>query len=121
MAEGEGGVTSGGPGGPITRRQALKRGVVLGGALAWATPVVQVVGMRPAMAQTVSPGCRIEIRVLFGAPRSCCVWKDLLSCASALPTVQPAMPIASASASSISRPTLLFPVPARPRRNYEPA
>ena len=66
MAEGEGGVTSGGPPEALTRRQALKRGAVLGGALAWATPVVQVVGMRPAMAQTVSPGCRIEIRVLFG-------------------------------------------------------
>lgn len=52
--------------GGLTRRQALKRGAILGGALAWATPVVQVIGMRPAFAQTVSPACRIEIRVLFG-------------------------------------------------------
>lgn len=55
------------PSGALTRRQALKRGAILGGALAWATPVVQVVGMRPALAQTVSPtGCLIEVRVLFG-------------------------------------------------------
>ena len=47
--------------GGITRRQALKRGAILGGALAWATPVVQVVGMRPAFAQTVSPGCQFEL------------------------------------------------------------
>jgi hypothetical protein len=47
--------------GGITRRQALKRGAVLGGALAWATPVVQVVGMRAAQAQTVSPGCQFEL------------------------------------------------------------
>src|SRR5688572_14686110 len=42
-------VPLGGPGErrlEITRRQALKRGAILGGALAWATPVVQVIGMK---------------------------------------------------------------------------
>ena len=65
-SDGESGGAPAETAGAITRRQALKRGAVLGGALVWATPVVQVVGMRPALAQTVSPGCRIEIRVLFG-------------------------------------------------------
>ena len=40
----------------LSRRDFLKRGAALGGALVWVTPVVQVVGMRPAFAQTVSPG-----------------------------------------------------------------
>jgi hypothetical protein len=39
----------------ITRRQALRKGAILGGALAWATPIVQVIGMKPAFAQVVSP------------------------------------------------------------------
>jgi hypothetical protein len=39
----------------ITRRQALKRGAIFGGALAWATPVVQIIGMKPAFAQVTSP------------------------------------------------------------------
>jgi hypothetical protein len=38
----------------LTRRETLKRGLKLGAVL-WVTPVVQVVGMRPAFAQTVSP------------------------------------------------------------------
>lgn len=41
----------------LTRREVLKKGAVLGGALAWGAPVVQVIGMRPAMAQNTSPGC----------------------------------------------------------------
>ena len=41
----------------LTRREILKRGAVFGGALVWATPVVQVVGMGRARAQTPSPGC----------------------------------------------------------------
>ena len=40
----------------LTRRQTLKRGALLGGALAWATPVVQVIGMKPAFAVTPSEG-----------------------------------------------------------------
>ena len=45
----------------ITRREALRRGALLGGALAWATPVVQVMGMKPAFAQTASPGCQLRL------------------------------------------------------------
>lgn len=41
----------------LTRRDILKRGAALGGALVWATPVVQVVGMGRARAQVPSPGC----------------------------------------------------------------
>ena len=52
-----------GPPGGITRREALRRGALLGGALTWATPIVQVLGMKPALAQAVSPACHVEIRV----------------------------------------------------------
>ncbi|NOY55796.1 MAG: hypothetical protein GXP34_07385 [Actinobacteria bacterium] len=38
----------------LTRREALKRGAAVAGAL-WAVPIVQVVGLRPAYAQTTSP------------------------------------------------------------------
>ena len=42
----------------LSRRDFLKRGAALGGALVWVAPVVQVVGMRPAFGQeTVSPVC----------------------------------------------------------------
>jgi hypothetical protein len=41
----------------LTRRELLKRGAVLGGALAWATPAVQLIGMTPAMATHVSERC----------------------------------------------------------------
>lgn len=41
----------------LSRRDFLKRGAILGGAVVWATPIVQVVGMRPALAQTTSPVC----------------------------------------------------------------
>jgi hypothetical protein len=41
----------------LTRREMLKRGAVLGGAVAWATPAVQLIGMRPALAQTPSDTC----------------------------------------------------------------
>ena len=36
----------------ITRREVLKKGAILGGALVWATPMVQTVGMAAAGAQT---------------------------------------------------------------------
>jgi hypothetical protein len=39
----------------ITRRDLLKRGAALGGAVVWATPVVQTLGMGRAFAQTASP------------------------------------------------------------------
>lgn len=41
----------------LTRRELLKRGAALGGALAWATPAVQLVGMSRAMASHVSDLC----------------------------------------------------------------
>lgn len=41
----------------LTRRELLKRGAILGGALAWATPAVQLIGMTPAMATHVSEAC----------------------------------------------------------------
>lgn len=39
----------------ISRRDLLKRGAALGGAVMWATPVVQTLGMGRAFAQTASP------------------------------------------------------------------
>lgn len=41
----------------MTRRDLLKRGAAIGGAVLWATPVVQVVGMGRAYAKEVSPNC----------------------------------------------------------------
>jgi hypothetical protein len=41
----------------LTRRELLKRGAALGGALAWATPAVQLIGMTPALASHVSGLC----------------------------------------------------------------
>ncbi len=43
----------------MDRRDALKRGAALGGAVAWAIPTVQAVGMTSAFAQFTSPiaGC----------------------------------------------------------------
>lgn len=47
----------------LTRREALKKGARFGGALVWAVPVVQTVGMSPALAQRVSEGnCCLRIR-----------------------------------------------------------
>lgn len=39
----------------ISRRDLLRRGAVLGGAVIWTTPVVQTLGMGRAFAQTASP------------------------------------------------------------------
>ncbi len=41
----------------ISRRDLLKRGAFVGGAVLWVAPVVQVVGMGKAFARDVSPGC----------------------------------------------------------------
>ncbi len=40
----------------VSRRDALKRGAVVGGALLWVTPVVQVIGLGQANAQSESGG-----------------------------------------------------------------
>jgi hypothetical protein len=65
----------------ITRRQALKKGVIFGGALAWATPVVQVIGMKPALAQVASPiGDRV-VTVVTGAVTRCfLVTQEVFDC-----------------------------------------
>ncbi|HDL48403.1 MAG TPA: hypothetical protein ENH33_00370 [Actinobacteria bacterium] len=50
----------------LTRRQMLKRGAVFGGALVWAVPVVQTIGMTPALAETTSPpvgGCQTHYAI----------------------------------------------------------
>ena len=39
----------------ITRRDLLRKGAVLGGAVVWTTPVVQTLGMGRAFASTASP------------------------------------------------------------------
>ena len=39
----------------ISRRDLLRRGAALGGAVVWMTPVVQTLGMGRAFAQTASP------------------------------------------------------------------
>jgi hypothetical protein len=39
----------------ISRRDALKRGAVIGGAVLWVTPIVQNIAISPAGAQTPSP------------------------------------------------------------------
>lgn len=39
----------------ISRRDLLKRGAALGGAVVWATPVVQTLGMGRAFAQSATP------------------------------------------------------------------
>jgi hypothetical protein len=53
----------------VSRRDFLKRGALLGGALVWTTPVVQVVGMNPALAQVPSPACNVwyAIKIEFNA------------------------------------------------------
>ena len=40
----------------VSRREALKKGAVVGGTVLWAAPLVQSLGMSAAAAQTVSPG-----------------------------------------------------------------
>jgi hypothetical protein len=43
--------------GSITRREALRRGAVVGGAVLWASPTVQTLGMGRALAAQPSGGC----------------------------------------------------------------
>ena len=49
----------------LSRRDFLKRSAALGGTLVWVAPVVQVVGMRPAFAQSVSPACTDFFAIKF--------------------------------------------------------
>jgi hypothetical protein len=51
------------PGQAISRRQALRRALVAGGTVAWATPVIQSTNMRNAFAQASPPSlpaCRMN-------------------------------------------------------------
>jgi hypothetical protein len=50
----DGTVTSDGDSG-VSRRDAIKKGAVVGGAVLWATPVIQAIGISPASATHVSP------------------------------------------------------------------
>lgn len=54
----------------LSRRSFLKRGAVLGGAVAWATPVIQAVGMRPAMAAGPSGPCDVTYAAKIESPTS---------------------------------------------------
>ena len=49
----------------FTRREALKRGAVIGGTVLWVTPIVQTLGMGRAFAQTPSdvciPSCAVSV------------------------------------------------------------
>ena len=42
-------------GSTLTRREALRRGAIVGGSLLWTTPVLQTIGMSRANAQVPSP------------------------------------------------------------------
>ena len=62
----------------ITRRDLLKKGAALGGAVVWVTPIVQSVGMGRAFASTPSP-CTPGISYIamnvkcFSTPRAECI------------------------------------------------
>jgi len=56
----------------VSRRDFLKRGALLGGALVWTTPVVQVVGMNPALAQAASPACNVWYAVKIEREEGTC-------------------------------------------------
>lgn len=65
----------------ITRRDLLRRGAVLGGAVVWTTPVVQTLGMGRAFAQTASPEggkdiSYIAINVDCGTTKFFVKWED---------------------------------------------
>jgi hypothetical protein len=47
----------------LTRREVLKKGAVLGGTVLWVAPMVQAIGMSPALAQTPSEtSCCLKIQ-----------------------------------------------------------
>ncbi|MDX1468864.1 MAG: twin-arginine translocation signal domain-containing protein [Acidimicrobiia bacterium] len=63
----------------ITRRDLLKRGAALGGAVVWATPIVQTLGMGRAYAQTASPPDISYIALVLacdGVPTWFVKWED---------------------------------------------
>ena len=58
--------------GGISRRQALKKGAVVGGTVLWATPVVQSIGMSRAFGQVPSPIIEEGPGISFIAVRFVC-------------------------------------------------
>ena len=61
-----------GPEGGISRRQALKKGAVVGGTVLWATPVIQSIGMSRAFGQQPSPVIEPGPGISFIAVRFVC-------------------------------------------------
>ena len=47
----------------LTRRQALKRGAAVGGAMLWATPAIQTIGMSKALAASPSCTCDLVLKI----------------------------------------------------------
>lgn len=47
----------------LTRRQALKRGAAVSGALLWATPAIQTIGMSKALAASPSCLCTMKLDI----------------------------------------------------------
>ena len=67
------------PGRGLTRREIIKKGAIVGGTVMWVTPAVQVIGMRPAQAQEVSPtvDCTVilsvgDVTFCFTVPQAAC-------------------------------------------------
>ncbi len=62
----------------LSRRDFLKRGAALGGAVVWATPVVQMIGMHPALAQETSPTCNfiyaVKLELVDSVPTCTDIW-----------------------------------------------
>ena len=51
----------------LSRRELLKRGAALGGALLWTTPLIQAIGMSPAFAQQASASpCSVFYAIKVG-------------------------------------------------------
>jgi hypothetical protein len=57
--------------GGLTRREIIKRGAIVGGTVMWVTPAVQVIGMRPAQAQEVSPRADCTVILTVGEDTFC--------------------------------------------------
>jgi hypothetical protein len=71
----------------ITRRETLKRGAALGGALIWSVPTVQSLTMTAASAQAPSPGTNtgpdisyIALNVICGGEEFFIKWEEDCDC-----------------------------------------
>lgn len=54
----------------ITRREALRKGLMLGGAVLWTTPMVQAIGITPALASETSSTCCFDITLKVYDPKT---------------------------------------------------